>query len=173
MKSAVVAVGTRPRKSDRSGKGSKRKATEMDDDSGDEVDVGKKKKKGGSSKVTKEYSREYWVMMMKNKEAVATATGGNENGEDDEEEATSSFPQYLQNAEIDGVLVSSFTEDDIKKMPVDTVGCLNQIQLRACLKVIGGRSGGGNSIEGFRDELIKWKETGYGKFVATNRIYLV
>lgn len=165
MKSAVVAVATR--KSDRNSKGGKRKATEMDDDSGDEVDVGKKKK--GDSK---DYSREFWEREKK-KQAVATATGGNEDDEDEEEESTNNFPQYLQNVEIDGELVSGFTEIDIMTLSMNTVRSLDQKQIMACLKVIGGRVRNSYGIEALRDELIKWKEMGYSKFVATLSVYLL
>jgi hypothetical protein len=160
MKSAVVVE---TRKSKRSSKGSKRKAVEMDDDSGDEVDVGKKK-----YGVTKDYSREFWEREKK-KQAVATATGGNEDDEDEEEESTNNFPQYLQNVEIDGKLVSGFTEIDIMTLSMNTVRSLNQKQIMACLKVIGGRIRNSYGTEALRDELIKWKETGYSKCLLPHK----
>ena len=101
--------------------------------------------------------------------AAAEAVAGNENDDDEEEESTNNnFPHTLQHVKIGDKLVSGFTEIDIKMMPVDTMRSLNQKQIQACMKVIGGRSKiNGGGTEALRDELIKWKDTGYGKFIAT------
>ncbi|KAL7455663.1 hypothetical protein ACHAWC_007199, partial [Mediolabrus comicus] len=157
MKSAVVAS----RKSDRrSGKGSKRKAVEMDDDTEDVVEVGKKNK--GTERFTKEYSKKFWAMKEGKGAAAAAAVAGNENDEDEKEESTNNFPHTLQHIKIGDKLVSGLTKDDIKKMPVDTMRSLNQKQIKACMKVIGGRTmTNGGGTEALRDELIKWKDTGY------------